>query len=199
MCINSFLFLGVHQVTWGSFMSHYFAQLWTLLERRLSRLNYKTAELVEEAVVALDFAGVEAIKSILRVLAVILPRIATSDSSLCRSCLEQCWTACYEYRRADHFWSLMELFARMAFSRELMEEPTTLRPLLFGRFLSEMREQGENVALLFNLAAERVIDVWTEQPDSFTLDQFSIRCIVDLLTFGLIHRKDEMYAYLFYS
>ena len=88
----------------------------------------------------------------------------------------------------------MELFAKLAFQPELMEEQVTLRPLLFGRYLNELKEQGENIAQLFNLAAEQVVDIWTRKDTFPSVDQHSIRFIIDILTFGLIHRKDEVYV-----
>lgn len=177
-------------------MSHYFSQLWILLERKLPCWihSVKAEELVEETITALDFAGVEASKSILRVLSFFLPGLASSNPSLCRVALDQCWSSCYEHRRSDNFWSLMDLFAKLAFQPELMEEQVTLRPLLFGRYLNDLKEQGENIAQLFNLAAEQVVDIWTNKDTLPSVDQHSIRFIIDILTFGLIHRKDEVYV-----
>jgi len=46
---------------------------------------------------------------------------------------------------------------------------------------------------LFNLAAARVVSIWIETQDTFpTVDDYSVQFIVDLVTFGLLHRKDEV-------
>jgi hypothetical protein len=70
-----------------------------------------------------------------------------------------------------------------------MEQPE-IRPQLFG-FLSELKSQGENILQLFNFAAERVIDIWTNQAFPSN-DSYAIQFILDLTNFGLIHRRDEM-------
>lgn len=182
---------ALEHVTWGAFMSHYFSQLWTLLHRRLTFLEPKldTKYFVEEAISAMDMAGVEAIKSILKCFAHLLPIVCNSDPELVRSSLKASWTVCYEFRRSDHFWSLMEQFAQFAFQNSLMDQPD-IRPHLFS-FLSELRQQGENILQLFNYAAERVIDNWTKQhfPPN---DSYTVQFIVDLITFGQIHRRDEV-------
>lgn len=178
-------------ITWGSFMSHYFAQLWTLIFQRLPSLKSKLniEQFTEEAVNAMDMAGVEAVKSILGCLELLLPHISQSNTNLCRSSLKTCWTVCFEYRRADHFWSLMERFTETAFQSSLMNQ-SEIRPQLF-EFLSELRDQGENILQLFNFAAERVISIWIKH--SFPLqDHYTVKFLVDLITFGLIHRRDEV-------
>ena len=182
---------ALEHVTWGAFMSHYFSQLWTLVSRRLAFIETKlnTEELVDEAVCAMDMAGVEAIKSIFACLSHLLPRICNSNPELCLSALKASWTICFEFRRSDHFWSLMEQFTLTAFQNSLLEQPE-IRPQLFG-FLTELKNQGENILQLFNLAAERVIDIWTNE--AFPLkDPYSIQFIFDILIFGLIHRRDEV-------
>ena len=182
---------ALEHVTWGAFMSHYFSQLWALLLQRLPYMDPKlnSEDLVNEAISAMDIAGVEAIKSIFGCLAHLLPHICDSNPALCRSSLQASWTSCFEYRRADHFWDLMKGFAKMAFTNSLMEQPE-IRPQLFG-FLSELKNQGENILELFNYAAECVIDIWTNEAFPSN-DSYAIQFILDLTNFGLIHRRDEM-------
>jgi hypothetical protein len=81
----------LREVTWGAFMSHYFTNVWSLLEKRLLHLKVNAKEFVEEATSALDLAGVEAVKCILRCLITLLPLVCNSDPDLCRSALHQCW------------------------------------------------------------------------------------------------------------
>ena len=182
---------ALEHVTWGAFMSHYFSRIWTLLLQRLPYIDpqLNSEDLVNEAICAIDIAGVEAIKSIFGCLSFLLPHICESNTTLCCSSLQASWTSCFEYRRSDHFWELMKGFAKTAFNNSLMEQPE-MRPHIFG-FLSELKAQGENILELFNYAAEIVIDIWTNQvfPSN---DSYSIRFILDLTNFGLIHRRDEM-------
>ena len=147
-------------------------------------------ELVEESITAADVAGVEAAKSIMRCLARLLPSVV-NEPAMIRRALEQCWSSCYDHRRSDYFWSLMDLLVRMAFQPVLMEEPE-LRPALFGNYLAELKRQGENIASLFNLAAEQIVNAWTTTGSSPSVDQYSVRFVVDAVTFGLIKRRDEM-------
>ena len=77
----------------------------------------------------------------------------------------------------------------MAFTNSLMEQ-SEIRPQLFG-FLSELKNQGENILELFNYAAECVIDIWTNQAFPSN-DSYAIQFILDITNFGLIHRRDEM-------
>ncbi len=182
---------ALEHVTWGTFMSHYFSQLWALVARRLTTIEPKlnTEELVNEAICAMDMAGVEAIKSIFQCLSHLLPGICQTNPELCRSGLKASWTVCFEFRRSDHFWSLMEQFTPTAFQDSLMKQPE-IRPQLFD-FLAELKNQGENILQLFNFAAERVIDIWTSE--AFPLkDPYSIQFLVDVIIFGLIHRRDEV-------
>lgn len=181
----------LEHVTWGAFMSHYFSQLWTLIQQRLAFIEPKLnpEELVNEAICAMDIAGVEAVKSIIGCLAHLLPQICESNADLCLSSLKACWTVCFEYRRSDHFWDLMEEFAKTAFQNSLMEQ-SEIRPQLFD-FLSELKTQGENILQLFNFSAERIVDIWINQAFPSN-DSYTIQFIVDLVTFGLIHRRDEM-------
>ena len=73
----------------------------------------------------------------------------------------------------------------------MMEQPK-LRSHLF-EYLTELKSQGENILQLFNLAAARVINIWIDSPETFpSVDGYSVQFIVDLLIFGLLHRKDEM-------
>ena len=81
----------LREVTWGAFMSHYFTNVWLLLEQRLPHLKVNAEEFVEEAASALDLAGVEAIKCIQRCLVHLLPLVCNSNPDLCRSTLRQCW------------------------------------------------------------------------------------------------------------
>ena len=182
---------GLEHVTWGAFMSHYFSKLWTLIHRRLEILGpqLNPEELADEATCAMDMAGVEAVKSIFACLAFLLPRVCQSAPQLCRSTLQSCWSVCFEFRRSDHFWSLMEQLTKTAFQRSLMDQ-SQIRPQFFG-FLSELRQQGENILQLFNFAADQVIRVWIDE--SFpSIDSYTVQFVVDLVTFGQIHRRDEM-------
>ncbi|KZS02969.1 putative Methyltransferase TARBP1 [Daphnia magna] len=182
---------ALEYVTWGAFMSHYFSELWTLIKQRLAFIEPKLnpEELLNEAICAMDIAGVEAVKSIFSCLGHLLPQVCQSNPDLCLSSLKACWTVCFEYRRSDHFWDLMEQFAKIAFNNSLMEKPE-IRPQLFG-FLSELKSQGENILQLFNFSAERIIDIWTTTAFPSN-DSYTIQFIVDLISFGLIHRRDEM-------
>lgn len=97
-------------VNWGVFMSHYLAHIWKLIHERIDLLLpfLNIEEMVKEAIVALDMAGVDAVKQILSCLTKLLPRIAASNPTLTRSCLQSSWNLCFDYRRTDHFWGLMQ-------------------------------------------------------------------------------------------
>ena len=85
----------------------------------------------------------------------------------------------------------MRHFTDCAFQSSLLEQPE-LRPHLF-QYLTELKSQGENIMQLLNLAAAHVVSIWIETPETFpTVDDYSVQFIVDLLTFGLLHRKDEV-------
>ena len=176
-------------VTWGVFMSHYFAQIWKLIHQRIAQLApfLDAQEMVE----AMDMAGVDAIKLILSCLSHVLPRIATSSTELCRSSLESSWNLCFDYRRTDHFWSVMQHLMPVVFQSALMSQSPVIRTQIFG-FLSQLKRMGENILQLFNIGVERVINIWMDDNTFPIVDELSVQFIVDVLTFGMIHRRDEL-------
>jgi len=128
-------------------MSHYFRS-YGPIEQRVAFLEPKlsTKEFVEEATSAMDMVGVEAIKSIFKCFAHLLPRICLSDPDMCRSSLQASLIVCYKFRRSDHFWSLMKHFAQSVF-QSLALDQQDIRPQLF-KFLSELQQHGENIQQL---------------------------------------------------
>ena len=176
-------------VSFGTFVSEYFAQIWRLIQTFLCSQFIVPKHLIEEAVCALDIAGSDAIPVILTCLTGLLPSVADSDPLLCCSTLQVCWNLCFEYRRSDRFWNLMEHFHRLTFQPPLIRHPQ-IRQEIFA-LLKRLRDQGENILGLFNLAAQLMIDAWTG--GSFPLvDAHSVQFVVDLVTFGSVHRRDEM-------
>lgn len=181
----------VDNVTWGAFMSDYFAKLWKLINRNLKSIiqTFNVEQLVEESVGAMDMVGVEAVKSIFSCLYQLMPAIEKNNPSLCSSTLQILWSTCFEYRRSERFWPLIEAFSRTVFQTSLMENQE-IRPLIFD-YIADMKTQGENTLMLFNLPAERVIDQWINHAFP-SIDELSINFLADILTFGQVHRRDEM-------
>ena len=125
-------------------MSHYFrgyGPRTSFIEPKLS-----TKEIVEEATSAMDMVGVGAIKSIFKCFAHLLSRICQSDPDMCGSSLQTSLIVCYEFRRSDHFWSLMKDFAQSVF-QSLALDQQDFRPQLF-KFLSELQQHGKNIQQL---------------------------------------------------
>jgi len=77
----------------------------------------------------------------------------------------------------------------MVFQSGLMGE-VSIRAQIFG-FLANLKKMGENILQLFNMAAGRVVDIWINEGFPI-VDELSVQFVVDLLTFGMIHRKDEI-------
>jgi len=69
-------------------------------------------------------------------------------------------------------------------------EEASIRTQIFG-FLANLKKMGENILQLFNMAAGRMVDMWINEGFPI-VDDLSVKFVVDLLTFGMIHRKDEM-------
>ena len=83
----------------------------------------------------------------------------------------------------------VEFVFEQVFQSGLMEE-VSIRAQIFG-FLANLKKMGENILQLFNIAAVRVVDMWINEGFPI-VDDLSVKFVVDLLTFGMIHRKDEM-------
>ena len=83
----------------------------------------------------------------------------------------------------------VEFVFEQVFQSGLMEE-VSIRAQIFG-FLVNLKKMGENILQLFNMAAVRVVDMWINEGFPI-VDDLSVKFVVDLLTFGMIHRKDEM-------
>ena len=108
---------ALRDVTWGAFMSHYFTNVWSLLEDRLPHLKVNEEEMVEEAACAIDLAGVEAVKCIQQCLVHLLPLVCDSNPDLCRSTLRQCWVTAmlnfsFIYLKKTFFSSLLVYLLR---------------------------------------------------------------------------------------
>ncbi len=68
-----------------------------------------------------------------------------------------------------------------------------VRPVLF-QYLARLRQAGEHTLGLLNLPARLVVDAWTaDGDDAVPTDADAVAFVVDLVTFGGLHRKDQMW------
>ena len=170
-------------VNWGVFMSHYLAHIWKLIHEHIGQLAplLNIEEMVEEAVIALDMAGVDAVKQILSCLTQLLPKITTSNPALVRSCLQSSWNLCFDYRRTDHFWGLMQHLMPLVFqSGSIQIDMFQIHCDSFG-FVANVSPFSSNVLQFLKIPfASVVIFEASLKIDLVSVRKVSLICILDM-------------------